>query len=69
MHFKSYAFLFQIELLKRTINKFYGENPQNSDSIARAVNKHHFERLRNLLKDPRVAASIVYGGSLDEEKL
>ncbi|GMY12161.1 aldehyde dehydrogenase family 3 member F1-like [Fagus crenata] len=58
-----------IELLKKFIKKFYGENPNNSRSIAKIINKHHFERLRNLLKDPGVADSIVHGGSLDEEKL
>ena len=63
------CFVFQIELLKKFIKKFYGENPNNSRSIAKIINKHHFERLRNLLKDPGVADSIVHGGSLDEEKL
>lgn len=58
-----------IELLKKTIKKFYGEDPINSKSIARIVNKKQFERLRNLLQAPLVSASIVHGGSLDEEKL
>ncbi|KAJ7953073.1 Aldehyde dehydrogenase [Quillaja saponaria] len=58
-----------IESLKRTIKKFYGENPKDSKVIARIVNKQHFKRLCNLLKDPLVAASIVHGGSVDEEKL
>lgn len=69
MHFTSYVFFFQIELLKKTIKKFYGEDPINSKSIARIVNKKQFERLRNLLQAPLVSASIVHGGSLDEEKL
>ncbi|KAG2694276.1 hypothetical protein I3843_08G130000 [Carya illinoinensis] len=58
-----------IELLKKTIKKFYGENPKSSKSNARIINKHHFERLRNLLEDPLVADSIVHGGSSDEENL
>lgn len=58
-----------IDLLKKTIGKFYGENPKELKYLARIVNKQHFERVRNLLKDPSVAASIVHGGSLDEEKL
>ncbi|RZC66520.1 hypothetical protein C5167_010208 [Papaver somniferum] len=33
------------------------------------VNKRHFERLTNLLRDPGVLDSIVHGGSLDEAKL
>ncbi|KAJ4714276.1 Aldehyde dehydrogenase [Melia azedarach] len=58
-----------IDLLKTTLAKFYGNNPIDSSSISRVINKHHFGRLHKLLKDPLVAASIVHGGSLDEEKL
>ncbi|KAH7566319.1 hypothetical protein JRO89_XS08G0137500 [Xanthoceras sorbifolium] len=58
-----------IDLLKKTIKKFYGDNPKDSKNICRIVNKHHFGRLHKLLKDPLVAASIIHGGSLDEEKL
>lgn len=62
-------FLFQIESLKRILKKFYGENSKNSTSIARIVNDKNVERISNLLKDPKVAASIVHGGSMDKEKL
>ncbi|XVF62136.1 hypothetical protein PTKIN_Ptkin08bG0192800 [Pterospermum kingtungense] len=58
-----------IELLKKYIKRFYGENIKDLKSIARIVNKHNFQRLHNLLKDPNVAASVVYGGSVDEDKL
>ncbi|XP_027918214.1 aldehyde dehydrogenase family 3 member F1 [Vigna unguiculata] len=58
-----------IELLKKIIRRFYGENPAESKVISRIVNKHHFERIRNLLKEPLVAASIVHGGLIDEENL
>ncbi|KAE9614604.1 putative aldehyde dehydrogenase (NAD(+)) [Lupinus albus] len=58
-----------IELLKKIISKFYGENPIESKVISRIVNKQNFERLCNLLKDPLVAACIVHGGSVDEENL
>ncbi|KAK4585214.1 hypothetical protein RGQ29_022752 [Quercus rubra] len=58
-----------IEILQKYIKKFYGENPRKSGSISRIINKNHFERLQNLLKDPFVADSIVHGGSLDEEAL
>ncbi|XVE87379.1 hypothetical protein DITRI_Ditri18aG0112600 [Diplodiscus trichospermus] len=58
-----------IEVLKKTIKKFYGENIKDLKNISRIVNKHHFQRLHNLLKDPHVAASVVYGGSVNEEKL
>nr|XP_004287846.2 PREDICTED: aldehyde dehydrogenase family 3 member F1 [Fragaria vesca subsp. vesca] len=58
-----------IELLKKTIKKFYTESPKDANCIARIVNKKHFQRVQNLLKEPLVEASIVHGGSLDEEKL
>lgn len=53
----------------KTIKRFYGENPRESKSICRIVNKRNFERLQRLLKDPLVAATIVHGGSMDAEKL
>lgn len=59
----------QIDMLKKTIKKFYGENPKQLMNISRIVNERHFQRLRNLLKDPAVAASIVHGGLIDDEKL
>ncbi|KAE8037144.1 hypothetical protein FH972_009763 [Carpinus fangiana] len=58
-----------VEYMKAMIKEMYGENPKESCSIGRIVNKHHFLRLKDLLNDPRVKASIVYGGSLDEDNL
>ncbi|KAK7360126.1 hypothetical protein VNO77_02104 [Canavalia gladiata] len=58
-----------LELLKKIIRRFYGENPIESKVISRIINKQHFERLCNLLKDPLVATSIVHGGSVDEENM
>ncbi|KAF8012579.1 hypothetical protein BT93_I0674 [Corymbia citriodora subsp. variegata] len=58
-----------IDLLKLTIKSFYGEEPRNSKNMCKIINKDHFERLRNLLEDPAVAASIVHGGSLHEKEL
>ncbi|KAH9741284.1 Aldehyde dehydrogenase family 3 member F1 [Citrus sinensis] len=58
-----------VELLKVHIKKMLGENPRKSNSIARIINKHHFSRLKNLLNDPMVKDSIVYGGSVDEANL
>nr|GLL26278.1 aldehyde dehydrogenase family 3 member F1 [Ipomoea trifida] len=65
---KEYASVL-VESLKKCIHQFYGDNIKNLDNIAAIVNKHHFDRVRNLLKDPRVTASIIYGGSIDEENL
>ncbi|KAK6150580.1 hypothetical protein DH2020_015512 [Rehmannia glutinosa] len=58
-----------VESLKSCIKKFYGENVKTLQSICRIVNKHHFDRIRNLLEEPGVAASIVYGGSMDQDNL
>ncbi|XP_030499873.2 aldehyde dehydrogenase family 3 member F1 [Cannabis sativa] len=58
-----------IEMLKKTIKRFYGEKPIESKSLARIVNQRHFERLTGFLKDPLVAASIIHGGSFDEDNL
>ncbi|MED6188958.1 Aldehyde dehydrogenase 3 member F1 [Stylosanthes scabra] len=58
-----------IELLKKFVKRFYGENPLESKVISRIVSKQNFTRLCNLLKDPLVAASIVHGGSVEEKHL
>lgn len=60
---------FQIDSLKKTVRKFFGDNPIESKVTARIVNKHQFKRLCNLLEEPQVRASIVHGGSVDEENL
>ncbi|KAL5130142.1 Aldehyde dehydrogenase family 3 member F1 [Glycine soja] len=58
-----------VELMKVWIKKMFGENPQQSKTIAKIVNKHHFSRLKNLLADKKVKESVIYGGSMDEQNL
>ncbi|CAK9152451.1 unnamed protein product [Ilex paraguariensis] len=58
-----------VEQLKVATKKMFGENPKESYSVARIVNKRHFLRLKNYLDEPMVRASIVYGGSFDEDNL
>ncbi|KAK9122519.1 hypothetical protein Sjap_012121 [Stephania japonica] len=58
-----------IELLKTGIKKMFGEKPLETKSLARIVNEKHFSRLKSFLSDPKVEASVVYGGSLDEKTL
>ncbi|CAA0805790.1 Aldehyde dehydrogenase family 3 member F1 [Striga hermonthica] len=58
-----------VELLKASIRSMFGENPRESNTIARIINKSHFSRLRNLLSEPEVEATVVHGGSLDEDSL
>lgn len=64
-----YPVFFQVELMKVLIKKMYGDNPRESQSVGRIVNKRHFLRLKNLLTDKMVKDSIVYGGSMDEDSL
>ncbi|KAG6519397.1 aldehyde dehydrogenase family 3 member F1-like isoform X1 [Zingiber officinale] len=54
-----------IDMLKATIEKFYPA----FDTLSKIINKHHFQRLASLIKDPSVADTIVHGGSMDSDKL
>ncbi|CAK7331012.1 unnamed protein product [Dovyalis caffra] len=58
-----------VDLMKVMIKKMFGENPRETNSVARIVNRQHFLRLKNLLSDSAVRNSIVYGGSMDEKNL
>jgi aldehyde dehydrogenase (NAD+) len=52
-----------IEEIRKAILKFYGSNPQRSESYGRIVNSAHFARLLGLLKQGRIAI----GGTYDEK--
>jgi len=52
-------------VLKSTPKRFF----QETDHMARIVNKRHFERLSNLLEDRSVAPSVLHGGSMDAKNL
>lgn len=58
-----------VQLIKDAIPKTFGENPKESHSISRIINRTHFLRLKNLLDEPKVKDSVVYGGSTDEDNL
>ncbi|XP_049410987.1 aldehyde dehydrogenase family 3 member F1-like [Solanum stenotomum] len=58
-----------VKLIKLGIPKMFGENPKESHSISRIVNRNHFLRLKNLLDEPMVKNSVIYGGSSDEDNL
>ncbi|XP_076926790.1 aldehyde dehydrogenase family 3 member F1-like [Bidens hawaiensis] len=58
-----------LESFKRYIKQSYGDDPNESHSMSKIVNKKHFSRLKSLLDDPMVKSSVVYGGQLDEESL
>ncbi|CAK8536050.1 unnamed protein product [Lathyrus sativus] len=58
-----------LELLKEGIKKMFGDDPRGSNTIARIVNKHHSNRIKGFLKDPKVKKSVVFGGSMEDDKL
>ncbi|CAI8584438.1 unnamed protein product [Vicia faba] len=56
-----------IELMKERIKKMYGDDPKGSNTIARIVNKHHYNRIKGFLNDPIVKESVVFGGSMEDD--
>jgi aldehyde dehydrogenase (NAD+) len=53
-----------IEALKNQIKTFYGDDIKNNPDFGRIINRRHFERLKDLLKEGR----IVFGGETDESQ-
>ncbi|KAL6658488.1 hypothetical protein ACP70R_004074 [Stipagrostis hirtigluma subsp. patula] len=58
-----------VDSLKRVLERFYGQDPLQSEDLSRIVNSKHFQRLTNLIEDKKVADKIVYGGQADEKQL
>ena len=54
-----------VELLKKEIMSMYTEKPLNNPDYGKIVNKKHFERLRSLIKDEKIA----FGGEINEDTL
>ncbi|CAO3618492.1 unnamed protein product [Mucor hiemalis] len=54
-----------VTAFKKTMNDWYGKNPQDSDSYARIVNKRHVERISAMLNN-RSSGEIVIGGEVDK---
>lgn len=54
-----------IEILKDTINEFYGENPLENPEYPKIIDRKHFDKLVELIRDQE----IVFGGNYDSEKL
>jgi aldehyde dehydrogenase (NAD+) len=51
--------------MKSTVKRFTA----TPECMARILNEKHFKRLSNLLKDRKVAASVVHGGSVNPKTL
>ncbi|XP_023729775.1 aldehyde dehydrogenase family 3 member F1 [Lactuca sativa] len=58
-----------VELLKKYTKQCFGDDPNESRSMSKIINKKQFSRLKSLIDEPMVKSSIVYGGSFDEESL
>lgn len=54
-----------IEEMKRALNEFYGQNPQQSPDYSRLINRRHFDRLDSYLR----CGHIVCGGQQDADDL
>lgn len=52
--------------MKKTIQEFFGADPQKSNSYGRIINHKHFNRIRNIIEADK--AGIVFGGRYDEEQ-
>ncbi len=54
-----------IAALKTTIQKFFGDKPEESYNYGKIINERQFNRLVNYLQQ----GNILYGGKMDKEKL
>ncbi len=50
-----------VEELKKTIDTFYGTDPQQSQDYPRIINEAHFDRVASLIDD----TNVVHGGQTD----
>ena len=51
----------------KSIEYYYSQNPELSNSYGRIVNQHHLKRLKSLIDDAVVkGATIAYGGKVNE---
>lgn len=55
-----------VELLKKAVVDFYGEDPKKSADYSRIINTNHLRRLRSYLDDEKANYEIVIGGATDE---
>jgi len=50
--------------MSKSIERFYGKNPQNSPDYGRIINKHHVQRIKVLMES---TGKIHSGGKIDED--
>jgi len=56
-----------VKLVKKAIQEFYGENPQNSPDFGRIISERQFNRLQQILEEEK--GQITYGGLTDKNDL
>lgn len=56
-----------LQKLKKTIQEFYGDNPQQSEDYGCIINERHFNRLQSILD--REQKSVTFGGQSDKSAL
>ena len=54
-----------LDLIRKYLNRFYGEAPRKSPDFARIINQRHFNRLRALLEK----GDVIIGGQSDPQDL
>ncbi len=54
-----------LDLIRKYLNRFYGESPRKSPDFARIINRRHFNRLRALLEK----GDVIIGGQSDPQDL
>ncbi len=54
-----------LDEIKKTVQEFYGDRPEESPDFARIINQDHFIRLKNLLS----SGTTMTGGSYNQDKL
>ncbi|XP_059653443.1 aldehyde dehydrogenase family 3 member H1-like [Cornus florida] len=58
-----------IDVLRSELEKFFGNDPMESEDISRIVNLHHFTRLTNLMDEDKVSDRIMLGGQRNKDQL
>ncbi|ETT85646.1 aldehyde dehydrogenase [Viridibacillus sp. FSL R5-0477] len=56
-----------IRILKKTLQKFYGKDAQDSPDYGRIINERQFDRLQSIIE--REQSQVLFGGNYDRDDL
>ena len=56
-----------ISKMKNEVKSFYGEDPINSNNLAKIINENHFNRLTKLIEGAKHKQQIIFGGQFDSQ--